>query len=139
MFIALARFPQVPADRDTEFQEWFAWSSQQIADADGLLNRRLLRTPDGAYAALVEHDTADSFAAMHTTQVAAEVHSRLREILPEEPEATQFEVVLESGSPACCGGAGGHHHCDHAGKTSPGNSQLGVPGQDVGSRGVGLT
>lgn len=109
MFVAIARFPEVPTDRQEEFQAWFAWSNDQLRETDGLEGRRLLRTTDGAYVALVEHHSAETFAAMHATDQAARVQARLAEIVTDGPWAAKYEVVVEfSASGACCGGGHGH-------------------------------
>ena len=60
MFVAIARFPEVSAERRTGFEAWFAWSNTQLRGTDGLEGRRLLSTTDGAYAALVEHRRSSS-------------------------------------------------------------------------------
>jgi len=110
MFVAIALFPEVPTEREEDFQEWFAWSNDQLRHVDGLKGRRLLRAPDGTYTALVEHKSAETFAAMHTTEVASQVHLRLGEILNDGPRATKYEVIVDlSTSGSCCGGRGGHH------------------------------
>lgn len=119
MFIALVRFPDIPNDRDDDFGDWFTWSNQQLAGTDGLHSRRLLRSTNGHYAALVEHESAASFAAMHAAPVVAQIQARLHQIVPESPHATQFNVVIETtaesgvepASGRCCAGGGnGHHH-----------------------------
>lgn len=110
MFVAIATFPKIPTERRDEFQEWFAWSNTQLHGTDGLEGRRLLRTTDGDYLGLVEHRTAETFAAMHTTEQASRVQARLAEILIDGPRATRCEVVVElPASGSCCGG-GGHGH-----------------------------
>ena len=109
MFVATAQFPEIPTEQEEEFQAWFAWSNGQLRGIDGLQGRRLLRAGDGTYIALVEHKSAETFAAMHLTEVGSLVHARLREVVGDEPLATKYEVVedlAESGS--CCGGGGGH-------------------------------
>jgi heme-degrading monooxygenase HmoA len=109
MFIAIARFPEVPTVREAEFRAWFAWSNDQLRDVEGLQGRRLLRTDDGGYTALVEHDSAESFAAMHATDAASRVHAQLGELLLEGPAASTYEVVADlAKSGSCCGGIGGH-------------------------------
>ena len=113
MFIALVRFPDIPTDRDTEFQNWFAWSNEQLTGAAGLRSRRLLHATDGGYCALVQHDTRESFAAMHAVPAVAQIQAGLREIVPEPPQATQFDVVSGPADGGCC--AGDHHgHHDNA-------------------------
>ena len=116
MFVALVQFPVVPVERDEEFREWFTWSNQQLQDTSGLKSRRLLRAEDGAYVALVEHESADTFAAMHKTAPVTGVQARLRQLLNDLPHATRFEVIVDSSTGSCCGGHGGNggHQGEHA-------------------------
>jgi heme-degrading monooxygenase HmoA len=123
MFVAIARFPTIPTEREEELQAWFAWSNDQLREIDGLKGRRLLRAPDGTYMALVEHKTAETFDAMHATEAAARVHARLAEVNIDEPLATKYEVVVDfAKSEACCGGAGGHGDQGALGRTGVGVS-----------------
>jgi len=109
MFVAIARFPEIPTEREAEFRAWFAWSNDLLRDIDGLQGRRLLHATDGTYTALVEHKSAESFAAMHTTEVASQVHAKLGKLLLDEPAATTHEVVVDlANAGSCCGGVGGH-------------------------------
>jgi len=109
MFVAIVRFPEVPTEREGDLRMWFAWSTGLLSGIDGLQGRRLLRAADGGYTAVIEHQSAETFAAMHTTEVASQVHAQLREILGAEPVATNYEVVVDlAKSGSCCGGSGGH-------------------------------
>ena len=109
MFIAIARFPEVPTEREAEFRAWFAWSNDRLREVDGLQGRRLLRAADGSYTALVEHDSAETFAAMHDTKAASHVHAQLEELILDRPAATIYEVVSDlAKSVSCCGGTSGH-------------------------------
>jgi len=103
MFIALVTFPEVPADRETAFRSWFAWSNEELAGVHGLQSRRLLRARNGGYSALVEHESEATFSAMHAMPEVAEIQARLREIVPEPPSATQLEVVSGEVAGSCCG------------------------------------
>ena len=108
MFVAIARFPEVSAERRTGFEAWFAWSNDELREVDGLTGRRLLRASDGAYSAVVEHESAQTFAAMNATGVAAHVQSQLRKILKDAPTTATHEVVVDlAASGSCCGGRGG--------------------------------
>lgn len=126
MFIAIAQFPDVPTAREEDFQAWFAWSNEQLREIDGLRGRRLLRAAGGTYTALVEHQSAETFAAMHLTDVASLVHTRLGQVLDGEPTATNYEVVADfAKSGSCCGG-GGHGGHDRA--VAGGRAELQVAG-----------
>lgn len=73
-----------------------------------------MRAADGTYTALVDHQSPETFAAMHLTKVAALVHARLGHV-QTEPMATPYEVVSDfAKSGSCCGGDGGHGgHAEH--------------------------
>src|SRR3546814_1639322 len=103
-------FPPVPAQRDTAFRAWFAWSNEQLRDSAGLAGRRLLRGADGAYVGLVEHDSAATFAQMHASPAASEVQQQLQGILEGEPHADVYEVVDAVPVAGCCGGKIGRAH-----------------------------
>ena len=110
MFVVIATFPEVPTEQDGELRAWFAWSNNRLRQVEGLTRRRLMLAADGTYVALVEHTSAETFAAMQGAEVAAEVHARLGEILHETPRHAAYEVVVDSADvPSCCGGHHGHH------------------------------
>ena len=121
MFIAIAHFPEIPTEREVQFEAWFAWSNDLLRAIDGLQGRRLLRAADGTYTALVEHQSAETFAAMHLTEVASLVHARLGQVLHGEPVATKYEVVADlARSGSCCGGGSGHGRQDGHGQVASG-------------------
>lgn len=107
MHIAIARFPAVPAERDSDFRDWFTWSNDQLRGTEGLKARRLLRAPDGSYTALVEHESATTFASMHTAEIVTVIQQGLRRILPDAPQAMGYDVVADSSTDqGRCGGSG---------------------------------
>ena len=105
MHIALARFP---AELDRDFRDWFAWANDQLSETAGLKNRRLLRAVEGSYAALMEHESADTIAAMHTVESVVGIHRRLGQIVEGGPQATRYAVVVDfASSGSCCGNGNG--------------------------------
>jgi heme-degrading monooxygenase HmoA len=114
MFVAIARFPRIPTEREEELHSWFAWSNDQLREIEGRQGRRLLRAIDGTYTALVEHKSAETFDAMHATEAAARVHARLAEVITGQPQATKYEVVVDfTKAEPCCGGGGQGDHGAH--------------------------
>lgn len=105
MFIATIRFPAVPEERVQPFLDWFTWSNDILRGTPGLRQRRLLRGTDNAFAAIVEHDSAETFTQMHHTEEASRIQAQLATILDERPQATTFEVAAEmvTDDPHCCG------------------------------------
>jgi len=111
MHIAIARFPAVPAGRDKDFRDWFASSNDQLRETAGLKGRRLLRAADGSYIALMEHESANSFAAMRTATAVSMIHSGLGRMLNDRQQAMGYEVVVDfSPGPCCAGGPGADIH-----------------------------
>ena len=95
MYIAIAHFPTVPAEKEQDLRDWFAWSNEQLREAEGLEGRRLLRAQDGSYIALVEHESASTFAEMLASEAVSMIHAGLGSILSNDPQATQYDVVVD--------------------------------------------
>lgn len=106
MLVVIARFPAVPAEKDQQFRDWFAWSNELLrSSVTGLHERRLLRGDDRPYVAVVELEDLATFTAMHSSEAAARVHERLASVVEEGPQPTRYEIVAELAAPAsCCGG-----------------------------------
>jgi len=107
MFVAVVHFPPVPAERDRELREWFAWSNDQLRSSVGLAGRRLLRDSEGALVGLVEHESAATFAQMHNGPAARVVQQRLEAIIDGGPRVDVYEVVEAATIAGCCDGTDG--------------------------------
>ena len=95
MHISIVRFPTVTAEQDRYFRDWFDSSNDQLRGTAGLKGRRLLRAPDGSYTAVMEHDSASAFAAMHAAEAVSMVQSGLGHILSVCPQAMTYEGVVD--------------------------------------------
>jgi len=103
MHIAIARFAVVPAELDKDFRDWFAWSNDQLRGMVGLRGRRLLRASDGSYTALVEHDSAATFAAMHRAEAISMINQGLGRILNDCSRAMKYDVLVDfPAAETCC-------------------------------------
>jgi len=109
MHIAIAQFAVVPAHLDKDFRDWFARSNDQLRGMAGLRSRRLLRAPDGSYTALVEHDSASTFAAMHTAEAVSMINQGLGQILNDRSPAMRYDVLVDfpTADTCCCEEHGG--------------------------------
>lgn len=110
MHIAITRFPAVPAERDKDFRDWFARSNEQLHAMAGLRARRLLLAPDGSYTAMVEHDSAGSFAEMHKAEAISMIHHGLGCVLSNSWQATSYDVLVDSPIAETYSGDG-HERC----------------------------
>lgn len=96
MFVVLINFPPIKAGKETEFEEWFAWSNQEFARFRGFVGRRLLKPIGGGnYAAILEFESADNFRAMHGSPEHDEAGDRVKPLLQGFPTPHFYQVVVE--------------------------------------------
>ncbi len=95
MFINLIEFPPIAADKDQAFRDWFAASNTVYERFPGFISRRLLKSSgeDVGYWAIVEHESEESFMAMHTSPERAGVWAKVEPLLAGRPTPRFFEVV----------------------------------------------
>jgi heme-degrading monooxygenase HmoA len=86
MFINIINFPPIRVGKEAEFRQWFAWSNEEYPKHKGFIRRRLLLPREGGnYAAFVEHESYDTFMAMHTSHTQAEASRLLKPLLEGGP------------------------------------------------------
>ena len=96
MFVNIVHFPPIKAGKDAEFQAWFAWSNEQYAKHKGFISRKLLKPREGVnYVGVVEHESYETFMAMHTSPTQAEAHKRVEPLFDGNPTPEFYEVILE--------------------------------------------
>jgi heme-degrading monooxygenase HmoA len=94
MFINIMQYPPIPTDQEEKFRQWFKWTNQEYAKQPGFISRRLLKArKQGTYAAIVEHESYDTFLAMHKSPTQAIAHERLSSILDGGPTAQFYELI----------------------------------------------
>jgi heme-degrading monooxygenase HmoA len=95
MFMNIIHFPPLKAGKEAEFLEWFAWSNEEYAKHQGFIRRRLLRPRQGgSYAAVVEHESYETFMAMHTSPTQARANERVKPLLHGGPTPEFYEVII---------------------------------------------
>lgn len=95
MFVVV-HFPPIKDGKDAEFREWFEWSNREYAKHEGFIRRKLLKPRKGDnYAAIVEHESYETFMAMHTRPTQAEARKHVEPLMEGEPTPHFYEVVLE--------------------------------------------
>ena len=63
--------------------------------SDGFISRRLLRSHDGSYRILVEHESQETFQAMHKNPEHDKVRAKLFEFIDPEIKKSLYTVVSE--------------------------------------------
>jgi heme-degrading monooxygenase HmoA len=95
MFINIINFPPVKDGKDEEFKNWFSWSSEQYSTHKGFISRKLLKPREGGnYVGIVEHESYDTFMAMHTSVTQAEARKRVEPLLENDPTPHFYELVV---------------------------------------------
>lgn len=98
MFVNIVEFPAVRPGKDKEFREWFAWSNGILETANGFISRRLLApaTGKGNYVAIVEHESEETFKAMHASEAREGIAKRVESLLEGARIPRFYQVVVDS-------------------------------------------
>jgi heme-degrading monooxygenase HmoA len=98
MFIVVISFPPIKEGKDAEFREWFATSNEEFSKYKGFLRRRLLKPmKGGTYVGVHEHESQETFEAMHDSEPHAEARASVDPSFVEgAPSAVFYEVVVDS-------------------------------------------
>ena len=97
MFVNIVEFPPIRQGRDEEFRKWFEWSNTVYEKFDGFISRRLLRpTKQGNYVGIVEHESQNTFIAMHSSDERQKAWAKVQSLLDGTPTPTFYEVVVAS-------------------------------------------
>ena len=95
MLVNIVQFPPIKDGKDAAFRQWFVDSNRAYAGHPGFIRRILLRPRDGGnYAALVEHESHESFMAMHTSPTQAVLRKQVEPFFEGNPKPTFYEVIL---------------------------------------------
>ncbi|MBV6273793.1 antibiotic biosynthesis monooxygenase [Alcaligenaceae bacterium CGII-47] len=97
MFINIVQFPKIKEGKDAEFRRWFTDSNRAYASHPGFISRTLLqpRKEGSNYVALVEHESHETFMAMHTSDTQAELRERAQTLFDGNPQPAFYDVVID--------------------------------------------
>ena len=96
MFVVIINFPPIKEGNDAEFQEWFSRSNKEFANHKGFISRKLLKPlKDGTYAAVVEHESYETFMAMHTSPVHDEAGKKVAPMFDGNPTPRFYNVIVQ--------------------------------------------
>ncbi len=96
MFVNIVGFPPVKRGKDKEFKEWFEWSNTVYEKFDGFMSRRLLKPTrgKGKYMAIVEHESEETFMAMHISDERQQAWAKVEPLLEGSPTPHFYEVLI---------------------------------------------
>ncbi len=95
MFVVIINFPPIKEGKDAEFREWFAETNKVFGNFTGFIGRRLLKpTKSGNYAAIVEHESQESFMAMHESPAHNKAGKRVVSLFDGSASPQFYEVII---------------------------------------------
>lgn len=95
MFVVIINFPPIKEGKDEAFRAWFAETNKTFASHKGFIGRRLLKSKQGGeYAAIVEHESHETFMAMHDSPAHAEAGKQVFPLFAGTPTPHFYEVVI---------------------------------------------
>jgi len=95
--VNIIRFPQIKEGKDVEFKEWFEWSNSVYSSFKGFISRSLLKpTEKGNYVGLVEHESEETFMAMHLSDERQKAWAKVEPLLTGSPTPSFYTVLISS-------------------------------------------
>jgi antibiotic biosynthesis monooxygenase (ABM) superfamily enzyme len=95
MFVNIVQFPKIREGKDREFRQWFEDSNRAYAGHPGFIRRILLQPREGGnYVAIVEHESHETFMAMHTSSTQADLRQRVDPLFEGNPRPAFYNVVI---------------------------------------------
>ena len=94
MFVAMIDVTLKQGQED-EIARYIKETNAILSKIDGFISRRLLRSHDGSYRILVEHESQETFQAMHKNPEHDKVRAKLFEFIDPEIKKSLYTVVSE--------------------------------------------
>ena len=92
MFVNLIQFPPIREGKEEAFLDWFSWSNKIYEPWKGFISRTLLSPTkaDGHYAAIVEHESEETFMAMHLSEDRQRAWEGVEELFDGSPQPSFY-------------------------------------------------
>ena len=95
MFVSIIQFPKIKDGQDETFKSWFKWANSEFSKFPGFIRRSLLEPEKGgAYAAIVEMESKETFLAMHSSPIHAEAGEKVIGWVEGSPTPTFYNIII---------------------------------------------
>jgi len=94
MFVMMADV-QLKEGTEDDFKTLFSESNKILSSFPGFVSRRFLKSIDGTYRIIVEHETKETFMTMIQSPEHQEFHPKLHSFMSTEPMKKLFTVSAE--------------------------------------------
>ncbi len=86
---------QLKEGTEDDFKTLFSKSNKILSPFPGFVSRRFLKSNDGSYRIIVEHETKETFMTMIQSPEHQEFHTKLHSFMSVEPVKKIFTVAAE--------------------------------------------
>ena len=94
MFVMIADV-QLKDGAEEDFKTWFSESNKVLSKFPGFVSRRFLKSPDGSYRIVVEHESKDTFVKMHQSPEHEKLHPAGHSFMSTDPVRKTYTVAAE--------------------------------------------
>ena len=94
MFVMMADI-QLKEGAEEGFKEWFSESNKVLGSFPGFISRKFLKSADGSYRILVEHESKETFIKMHQSPEHEKIHPKGHSFMSADPVRKTFTVAAE--------------------------------------------
>lgn len=94
MFVMMADV-QLKEGAEEGFKEWFSESNKALSGFPGFISRRFLKSSDGSYRIIVEHESKETFIKMHQSPEHEKIHPKGHSFMSADPIRKTFTVAAE--------------------------------------------
>jgi len=94
MFVMIADV-QLKDGAEEDFKSWFAESNKVLCNFPGFISRKFLKSSDGSYRILVEHESKETFVKMHQSPEHEKIHPAGHSFMSADPQRKTYTVAAE--------------------------------------------
>ena len=94
MFVMMADVSLKEGAED-DFKSWFSESNKVLSSFPGFVSRRFLKSVDGNYRIIVEHESKETFIKMHQSPEHEKLHPKGHSFMSADPVRKTFTVVAQ--------------------------------------------
>lgn len=80
---------------EEDFKKWFSESNAILSSFPGFISRRFLKSPDGCYKIIIEHQSKETLIKMHNSSEHEKLHPAGHLFMSAEPTRKTFLVVAK--------------------------------------------
>lgn len=94
MFVMMADV-QLKEGAEEDFKKWFSESNKVLSPFPGFVSRKFLKSADGSYRIIVEHESKETFIKMHNSPEHEKLHPQGHSYMSEPPQRKTYTLAAE--------------------------------------------